>query len=35
MLTFPETTVAKEKVYNAKNPTKIWDVDVNNIVIST
>ena len=35
MLTFLETTVAKEKVYNGKNPIKIWDVDVNNIVIST
>ena len=26
--------VAKEKIYDAKKPIKIWDVDVNNIVIS-
>ena len=26
--------VAKEKIYDAKKSIKIWDVDVNNIVIS-
>ena len=26
--------VTKEKFYGAKKPIKIWDVDVNNIVIS-
>ena len=34
MLIFGETKVAKEEFYDAKQPIKIWDVDVNNIVIS-
>ena len=31
---FCEAKVAKEKFYGAKKPIKIWNVDVNNIVIS-
>ena len=34
MLRFGETKVTKEKFYAAKKPIKIWDVDVDNIVIS-
>ena len=34
MLIFGETKVAKEEFYDAKQPIKIWDVDVNYIVIS-
>ena len=30
MLIFGETKVAKEEFYDAKQPIKIWDVDVNN-----
>ena len=33
MLRFTETKVAKEKFYVAKEPIKIWDVNVDNIVI--
>ena len=34
MLIFGETKVTKKNVYAAKNPIKIWDVNVDNIVIS-
>ena len=34
MLIFVETKVMKEKFYVAKKPMKIWDVNVDNIVIS-
>ena len=34
MLKFGETKVTKEKIYAAKKPRKIWDVNVDNIVIS-
>ena len=34
MLRFGEETVTKEKIYAAKNPIKVWNVNVNNIVIS-
>ena len=34
MLRFGETKVAKEKCYGAKNPINIWDVNVDNILIS-
>ena len=35
MLTFRETKVTKEKFYAATNKTiKVWDVNVDNIVIS-
>ena len=35
MLRFGETKVTKEEFYDAKEKTiKIWDVDVNNVVIS-
>ena len=34
MLIFGETKVTKEKFYAAKKPIKIWDVNVDNIVIS-
>ena len=34
MLTFGETKIAKEKFYAVKKPIKIWDVNVENIVIS-
>ena len=34
MLRFGETKIAKGQFYGAKKPIKIWDVDVNNIVIS-
>ena len=33
MLKFGETKVTKKKVYATKNPIKIWDVNVDNIVI--
>ena len=31
---FGETKIAKEKFYAAKNPIKVWDINVANIVIS-
>ena len=34
MLRFGETKVAKEKFYGAKQPLTIWDVNVDNIVVS-
>ena len=34
MLRFGKIKVAKEKFYGAKKPIKIWDVNVDNIVIS-
>ena len=34
MLRFGETKVTKEKFYATKKPIKIWDVNVDNIVIS-
>ena len=34
MLRFGETKVAKETFYAAKKSIKIWDVNVDNIVIS-
>ena len=34
MLRFGETKVTKEKFYAAKKPIKIWDVNVDNTVIS-
>ena len=34
MLRFGEVKVTKEKFYAAKEPIKIWDVNVDNIVIS-
>ena len=34
MLRFGETKVTKEKFYAAKKPIKIWNVNVDNIVIS-
>ena len=34
MLTFGETKEAKEKFYEAKRTINIWDVNVDNIVIS-
>ena len=34
MLTFGKTKETKEKFYAAKNGTKIWDVNIDNIVIS-
>ena len=34
MLRFRERKIAKEKFYPEKKPTKIWDVNVDNIVIS-
>ena len=34
MLRFGETKVTKEKFYAAKEPLEIWDVNVDNIVIS-
>ena len=34
MLIFVETKVMKGKFYVAKKPMKIWDVNVDNIVIS-
>ena len=34
MLRFVETKVIEEKFYAAKNRTKVWDVNVDNIVIS-
>ena len=34
MLTFAGTNVAKQKFYAAKKPRNIWDVFVENIVIS-
>ena len=34
MLKFGERKVTKEKFYAGKKPIKIWDVNVDNIVIS-
>ena len=34
MLRFGEREIAKEEFYAAKKPMKIWDVNVDNIVIS-
>ena len=34
MLRFGETKVTKEKLHAAGKPIKIWDVNVDNIVIS-
>ena len=34
MLRFGETKVSKEKFYRARKPINIWDVNVDNIVIS-
>ena len=34
MLRFSKAKVAKEHFYGAKKPIKIWDVNVDNIVIS-
>ena len=34
MMKFGKTETAKEKFYAAKKPKKIWDVNVDNIVIS-
>ena len=34
MLTSGETKVAEEEFYGAKKPINIWDVNVDNIVIS-
>ena len=34
MLIFNEIKVAKEEFYGLKKPTNIWDVQVDNIVIS-
>ena len=34
MVKFGKTEIAKEKFYAAKRPIKIWDVNVDNIVIS-
>ena len=34
MLRFVETKVRKEKFYAAKKAIKIWDVNVDNIIIS-
>ena len=34
MLRYGEIKVAQEEFYWSKKPTKIWDVDINHIVIS-
>ena len=34
MLRFEKTKLTIEKIYGVKNPIKIWDVDVDNILIS-
>ena len=34
MVRFEEKEIAKEKFYPAKKPIKIWDANVNNIVVS-
>ena len=34
MFRFDKTKVVKEKFYGAKEPIKIWDVNVDNIIIS-
>ena len=34
MLRFGKIKVAKEELYGAKNPIKIWDVNADNIIIS-
>ena len=34
MVRFGEKEIAKEMLYVAKEPIKIWDVNVDNIVIS-
>ena len=35
MLRFGETNVTKEKFYAVKTPIQIWDVSVDNMVVST
>ena len=34
MLRFGETKISKEKLYTAKKTINIWDVNIDNIVIS-
>ena len=34
MVIFGKTEIAKEKFYVVKNPIKIWDLNIHNIVIS-
>ena len=34
MVKFGEKKIAKEKLYAAKKPLRIWDVNVENMVIS-
>ena len=34
MLIFGETKIAKEKFYAGKQPVNIWDVNIDNIIIS-
>ena len=34
MIRFGETEIRKEEFYGAKKPIKIWDIDVDNIIIS-
>ena len=34
MIRFGETEIRNEKFYGAKKPIKIWDIDVDNIIIS-
>ena len=34
MLRFGQIKLPKEKFYNAKKPLKVWDVSVDNMVIS-
>ena len=34
MVRFRESEIAKEKFYAAKKPIKLWDVNVDNMVIS-
>ena len=34
MLRFDQTKIATKKIYDAKNPINIWDVNHNNIVVS-
>ena len=33
MMRFGEREIAKEKAYAAKRPIKIWDVNVDNLII--
>ena len=34
ILSFREKEIAKEKFYTSKKPIEIWDVNVNNILVS-